>query len=225
MRQGVLPLLALCLALLAGCGGRPSEGAADAPEEGGSSGGTPAETAEGSAGSEGAENLFAAMPRDFLLCSGAGGWSTTLTIEADGSFSGVFHDSDMGAADPERFPNGTQYLCEFTGTFTQPEKAGESVWSMGIETLELAHPADGTEEVVDGVRYVYSGPYGLEEAEELRIYLPGTPVEELPEWAVQAARGPYDWQETPEGTLGLYEIYNVNEELGFVEYPRVTGEE
>ena len=32
----------------------------------------------------------------FEFCSGAGGWSTDFTIEKDGSFSGVYHDSDMG---------------------------------------------------------------------------------------------------------------------------------
>ena len=36
-----------------------------------------------------AESIF---PRSFCFASGAGGWSTDLTVEADGSFSGVHHD-------------------------------------------------------------------------------------------------------------------------------------
>ena len=202
----------LCLALLAGCAERPSADAAAPPEE------------DGLAAGEGAaENLFETMPHEFMFCSGAGGWSTTLTVAEDGAFTGLYQDSDMGVADPEKCPNGTQYLCAFSGAFTQPEKVSDHVYTMELKMLE--HPADGTEEYADGIRYIYSGPYGLEAAGELLVYLPDTPVEELPEMVIQAARGPYDWKATPEGTLGLYVLYNVNEELGFVEYPRVTGED
>lgn len=219
----------LCMLLLAGCAvrqpGSPAEDpvseAPPAREE------QPAPEADaqepeseaGNGAEAESESLFETVPASYLFCSGAGGWSTELTIRKDGSFYGLYHDADMGVSDPEKFPGGTRYICNFSGTFTQPERVNEFTYSMRLGSIELEHPADGTEEYADDVRYIYSGPYGLEEAEELLIYLPGAPVAELPEGAVWAARGPYDWQETAEGTLGLYEIYNVNEGLGFVEYP------
>lgn len=216
--------LALCLLLLAGCadqygavivttngGGSPeSEEAQTAPEEQAEPETEP-------------ENLFEVMPREYMFCSGAGAWSTTLTIETDGSFTGLFLDADMGDGG-EMYPEGTRYVCNFSGKFTQPEKVDGTTYSMRIETIELERPADEAVEYADNVRYIYSGPYGLEEAEELLIYLPASKAADLPEGAIRAARGPYDWQAAGDGTLGLYVIYNAYEEHGFVEYPRVTGQ-
>ena len=34
--------------------------------------------------------------REFLFCSGAGAWSTVLTIHEDGTFEGYYHDTDIG---------------------------------------------------------------------------------------------------------------------------------
>ena len=224
-----LPAMLLCLTLLAGCASQPSGDTAAAGEhdktstaevavgleEPAADGPTEPEESTGESMGKPAENLFESMPSQFMFCSGAGAWSTVLTIAEDGTFTGLFHDSN----------NNIQYICEFTGAFTQPEKVSDYVYSMEIETLELEHPADGTEEYADGIHYIYSGPYGLEKAGELRIYLPDTPVEEMPEMAIRAARGPDTWQAAPDGTLGIYVIYNVNEELGFAEFPRETGED
>lgn len=220
--------LALCLLLLAGCGKQGTQFSAAVITTGGGDAEKPPaedtaapETEEPAAPESAAEteNLFETMPRTYLFCSGAGGWSTELYLEPDGSFSGEYHDSDMGVADTAAFPNGTMYICNFTGKFTQPEKVDEYTYAMRLESLELEHPDDETEEITGGVRYIYSGPCGLEGAEELRVYLPGTPVEGLPEEVLWAARGPYNWEPTEAGTLGLYIIYNVTSEHGFVGYP------
>ena len=218
--------LALCLLLLAGCGNQgtqfstavitpgggdaekpPVEDTADAPEE------EPAVPEPA-----GPENLFAIMPETYMFCSGAGGWSTDLYLELDGSFTGEFHDSDMGDGSGH-FPNGTVYLCNFSGKFAQPERLDATTYAMRLESLETERPDDGAEEIVDGTRFINSGPYGLENAEELRIYLPETPVEGLSEDVLWVVRGPYNWEETEEGTLGYWIIYNVTEECGFAEYP------
>lgn len=228
--------LCLCLLLLAGCAVPKTPDAAESAEGGSEmtfdagnayeSGNAQTNNIKNSSESESpetasdeTETLFVSMPASFLFCSGAGGWSTALMLEDDGSFSGLFRDSDMGDTGAD-YPNGTCCVCEFTGCFTQPRQMDDGVWSMGIAELVLTRPADGTAWVEDGVRYIAVGPYGLENAEELLVYLPETPAEGLNEWVIRAAMGPYDWQATDEGTLGLYEIYNVNEEVGFVEYPR-----
>lgn len=155
----------------------------------------------------------------YMFCSGAGGWSTDLTLLPDGSFTGVYHDSDMGTGDPERYPGGIVYICQFSGRFARPEKLDETTWSLAVESLELDHPADGTEEFADGVCYIYSEPYGLEGTETMTVYLPDTPVEGLSEDVLWVARGPYDWQATDEGTLGLTILYNEPQGSGFAQYP------
>ena len=49
-----------------------------------------------------ANDLYEALPENFFFSSGAGGWETGLIINEDWSFSGDFHDSEMGA-------NGEEY--------------------------------------------------------------------------------------------------------------------
>ena len=53
----------------------------------------------------------------FYFSSGAGGWRTFLNIDADGRFDGAYSDSEMGSVG-EDYPNGTYYLCEFIGKFS-----------------------------------------------------------------------------------------------------------
>lgn len=215
--------LALCLCLLSGCG--ELFGAAAVTTGGGEDREVPPleepddpELGDAAEPEPAPENFFETLPRTYMFCSGAGGWSTDLTIETDGSFTGQYHDADMGAADPERFPQGTWYICNFSGQFTRPVKIDETTWSMEIETLELEHPGDESEEYADGRRCIYTSPYGLENAEEILIYLPDTPVDGLSEDVLWAARGPYNWKPTAEGTLGLTILYNVSQGHGFAEY-------
>lgn len=207
MRPRILALL-FCLLLLTGCG--PAENTSPS---------VPQEPETQSTLEPEPGNIFESIPASYMFCSGVGAWSTDLTIEPDGSFTGLFLDSDMGTADPEKYPGGTRYVCNFSGKFTQPVKVDDTTYSMRIESLEPAHPADESEEYADDVRYIYSGPYGLENAEELLIYLPDSKADDVPENVLWSAKGPYGWETAEDGTLGLYIIYNVSEEHGFVEYP------
>ena len=84
--------------------------------------------------------------------------------------------------------------------------------------MELEHPADGTEEYADGVRYVYSEPYGLEDAEELLVYSPRTPAESLPEDFLIWLRMPWGWEPEEDRTLGCWGIYNVSQGYGFTAF-------
>ncbi len=119
------------------------------------------------------------------FCSGAGAWRTRLTLNADGTFTGQFNDSDMGV--PEEGYHTTQYLCIFHGRFGAVEQVSEHVWALTLEeiTLDTGHPV-GEEWIVDGTRYISSTPYGLEsEADDVpqpgtvyRLYMPGATPEE-----------------------------------------------
>ncbi len=137
------------------------------------------------------EDIF---PRRFCLTSGVGGWSTELCVAADGSFSGAYYAWDwdhMTEEDP---------LCylSFTGQFSKPEQVNEYSCSMKLEQID-----------VDG------DLLGLE-GEEYFVYLPGAPLEELPEEFLFWVRNS-NGLTLDDTTLPTYGLYSVKEECGFFE--------
>lgn len=140
---------------------------------------------------------------------------TEMTINADGSFSGLFHDSNMGDTG-EGYPNGSRYLSDFTGQFTQPEKINDYTYSMQIKEIDYADEI-GTEEILDGILYYYSDAYGLAGAKNILIYLPGAPLEELPE-EFRTWVGYYDLSTAEDTELPFYGLYNEAEQCGFSSY-------
>ena len=152
---------------------------------------------------------------EFSFSSGAGGWATVMTIKADGSFSGQFFDGDLGVTG-DGYPNGTMFLCNFTGQFTQPVKINEYTYSMQIRELNYAEEV-GKEEIKDGMLYSYTDIYGLEEAEDILIYLPGAPLAELPE-EFRSWIGYYDLSRTTDTELPFYALNNEALQYGFSSY-------
>lgn len=201
MRKGLT--LALCaLALLAAC-------AAPGIEKGGaSSSQVPAAAPE-------PDELFALLPKLFTFSSGVGGWATELSIEADGAFSGRYVDTDMGDSG-DGYPCGTRYVCSFSGTFSQPEQLDSHTYSTYVENLELEE-VPGEVSYGDGFRYVTCEAYGLDDAYEALIYLPGIPVAQLPEeflsWTSWTS---FFWEEEWPEAFPYYGLYNVQGEQGFV---------
>lgn len=165
-----------------------------------------------------AEALF---PRSFSFASGAGGWSTELEVEADGSFAGQHYDSDMGDTG-ETYPYGTVYTCNFHGKFSQPVKVDDYTYSMRLESIEQEE-TEGEEVIEDGVRYIGSYPYGLDDADEVLIYLPGSQRQNLPEdfvnwtWAFDPWDTDDELSQNGEDELTCYGLYNVAGAQGFVE--------
>ena len=153
-------------------------------------------------------NIFSEMPKDFVFSSGAGGWSTDIEISEDGSFTGGYHDSEMGAIG-DGYPNGTVYVCTFSGRFSDPEPTDkEYIYSTKLVELNIrAKEKIGTEEIADDTLYIYSSPYGFDDADEFLIYLPGTPLSELSEecrsWMLLSDS---IFKEIPEGYFVLYNI-------------------
>lgn len=155
--------------------------------------------------------ILSKLNEPFTFSSGAGAWGTTLQINNDGSFSGSYHDSDMGDRN-DSYPKGTVYYCNFSGKFGDIKKINEYTYSMKMKKIEYNNEPN-TEEIKDGFLYKYSSAYGLDEADTVLIYTPETPISDLPEeftsWTSRLI--------PPSGeTLGYYGLYNVNEEEGFV---------
>jgi len=145
---------------------------------------------------------------EFIFESGVGAWHTTVVIESDGSFYGYFTDTDMGD-DGEDYPYGTQYVCNFAGKFAPPVKIDELEYSMKCISLTQEGVVD-EERIIDGVRVITSVPYGFDDADEFRLYLPGKKVSELPEqftdWVHYSLTG---------DKITFIGLYNVAGEFGF----------
>lgn len=154
---------------------------------------------------------FSDIPSEFVFSSGAGGWGTYLTIEADGSFKGEYHDSEMGLTG-EGYSRGTVYICGFDGKFSEPQKVSEYVYSMKLESLNVKESA-GTEYIENDIRYIVSEPYGMENADEFYIYLPGASMAELPKAFLSWTHIDRDIRDTLPS--GYYGIYNAGGEKGF----------
>lgn len=155
---------------------------------------------------------------EFWFGSGAGAWCTVLTVNEDGTFEGTYHDSDMGDMG-EGYPEGTCYLCSFEGKFTQPKKVDEYTYSVKIESIELANEV-GTEEIIDSIKYIYSQPYGLYDADDILIYIPGISIKELPE-EYRSWVGYNDLTNLSETELPFYGIFNVKTGDGFSSYGKI----
>lgn len=154
---------------------------------------------------------------EFWYGSGVGAWCTVLSVHDDGSFEGQYHDSDMGDSG-EVYPEGTVYLCDFTGKFTTPVKVNDYTYSVKIEEIHLDQEPK-TEEIIDGTKYVYSEAYGLYDATDLLIYLPGASIAELPEdyksWVSYS-----EAMQSTDTQLPFYGLFNVNTGDGFSSYDK-----
>jgi len=161
-------------------------------------------------------------PMSFLFSSGAGAWGTRLILNADGSFEGQFSDSNMGETGKD-YPNGTVYLCSFTGRFSISERL--DIHSYPLTLKEVTPDRTAEEEwIEDGILYVTAGPYGLyndnidgKMSRSFVLYTPDTPVSGLDEELLSWWPGRYE--ETPPETLSCYALYNVEAGTAFFTDP------
>lgn len=177
------------------------------------------ETTDNSADTNTNSEFFRYFPDSFTYSSGVGAWSTDIVLEANGTFQGEYHDSDMGDTDTN-YPNGTMYISKFHGKFTAPQKVDEYTYSMQVEYMEL-DLQEGKEYLEDGIRYIVLGESELETGEQLLVYIPGTPYENLPQNFMSAlpqiALGPEN--------LECFAIYNAKYDAYYTGYNYMSEEE
>ena len=152
---------------------------------------------------------------EWSFCSGAGAWSTDLQIQADGSFTGEYHDSDMGDS-ADDYPDGTVYSCVFSGRISLVGQVDEHTWEIRVDEL---NKEETEEAIIDGVRYIPSEPYGLSEGDIMLLYSPGTPVSVLPD-EMQLWAHLMD-QENPPSELEDWFLRSDANESGFVGYRQI----
>lgn len=148
----------------------------------------------------------------FRFSSGAGAWSTVLNIREDGSFYGEYLDSNMETG--EGNVEESRYQCVFQGQFTEPVKVNDYTWAVQIAQMDYENEP-GTEEIIGKVLYRYWDVYGLEDAQRILIYLPGTPLNELTQ-EFRSWIGYADLSSVPETELPFYALNNEVHQEGFV---------
>ena len=151
---------------------------------------------------------------NWTFCSGVGAWSTDLQIRQDGTFSGEYHDSDMGDA-AEAYPDGTVYYCSFTGRMSLIGPIDDNTWLIIVNEVTTGEPEQ--EMIIDGIRFVNTKPYGITEGDAMQIYRPGTTVagftDSMKLWAHL-----YDYGE-PVDTLPTWFMYSYQTDCGFTGEP------
>lgn len=189
----------------------PGNTPAEEPPENSEDGDPPSASPNAPEESENSFSFAQLQNYEFYFSSGAGAWATTMMIHADGSFDGVYYDSDMDI----------QYYCAFHGQLMPPVKVNEYTYSTQISAISYENEV-GTEESRDGIRYIYSEAYGLQDAEDILIYLPGAPLAELPQgyrdWV-----GYHDISDKEETGLPFMGLYNENAQCGFSGYDIVSS--
>lgn len=146
---------------------------------------------------------------EYLFTSGAGAWSTGIRLNADGTFSGNFSDSELGVSG-EGY-DSTVYRCDFTGKFKIVEKINEYSYYATLSDLKFDKKEDI---IIDRVKFINSTPYGIEGGERFILYTPQTPINVLDEdflwWML-----PFKSRDDKTENLGFYAIYNIDAKTGF----------
>lgn len=152
-------------------------------------------------------NIFALSSGSYYFSSGAGGWGTTMNLNADGSFTGSYSDTDMGVSEV------TIYQCNFHGQFKNPVQVNEYTYQIELDgNIEIEPRTGGEFDIEDGIliHYIDSEPYGLETGRVFYLYLPGSPLSSLPEEFIN-----WVWLDKTLDTLPFYGLYNIEGSYGF----------
>ena len=154
----------------------------------------------------------------FYFSSGVGAWGTEMNIAADGSFTGNYHDSEMGDIG-DGYPNGTIYGCTFNGQLSLGEKISDTAYRVTVDSCELDE-GQVEEAIEDEVRYVTAEPVGIKEGMEMVLYLPGQKIEEIPEELRFWLHLGEDSEASED--LIVYALCSEQEDVGFVGFEKTS---
>lgn len=163
--------------------------------------------------------FFTQIPHTYTFSSGVGAWSTVVTLNDDGSFTGFFHDWSANGPDGIQ---GYQVECKFSGQFGRVGKIADRIYTM--ELLSIVQEGTQGERFVDerGMTHEVSSPYGFDNASLFYVYTPGIAVDDLQEsfrnWTLNANSWAhlYDLSSNTYESYGLYNYYG---QQGFFQTP------
>ena len=147
---------------------------------------------------------------EFLFASGGGAWVSQLQLSKDGSFSGVYHDTEAGDIGRD-YPNGTRYCSTFLGNFQILKQPNEYSIELKLSKLQTEQP-QGKVWFENGMRYITTDALGIDGGERFILFLPNATIEQIPAEARQ-------WLPVKDlqndDQLGFYFLYNENKQVGF----------
>ncbi|MBR6237014.1 MAG: zinc ribbon domain-containing protein [Firmicutes bacterium] len=187
---------------------------------------TPAENAEdpsvwGTAGDpeDGTKvpDLFAKVPKEYIFTSGIGGWGTVININDDGSFSGSYQDHNYGESGDGY--DGTQYVCEFTGKFTDPVQINAFTYAFRLSDLQYQTGPVGESRIEKDpsgyrMRIVNSEAYGINGGDVFYLFTKGAPVTRLPKEFMEWMYLPLVYRQSDIYLKG-FGLYNQEQHCGF----------
>lgn len=118
-----------------------------------------------SSGSDNSTNaIYADFAGSYLFSSGAGGWSTSMDLKADGTVKGVFTAQERSMISKDY--NFIQYYSEFSGKCSGVEKVDDCTYTFTISDIKYSKDP-GTEEILtlngEKTKRVYSIARGVED--------------------------------------------------------------
>lgn len=140
------------------------------------------------------------FPIEFKMSSGAGGWWSTVTLQADGSFNGYYQDTDASGFDEG--PMWMTYSATSTGSFAFIEQTNEFEYLLIVEA-SATEELPGTSRTEENTQYEFVDTQ-FTEGSRWRLLAPGTPISSI------SAR---DWDLIRGWSGGS--LYEVTEELPY----------
>lgn len=129
----------------------------------------------------------------YMFSSGAGAWDTTLWLKDDGTFTGYYHDDNLGDIGDD-YPKGTRDEAKFSGRFKSVTKYGNGSYDLVCVSDSLTvEGTKGSERIENGKRYTTGDAYGMTPCGTFTVYPKGFAASELSEKVRgQAIGGGYD---------------------------------
>lgn len=188
-------ILALCLIMTAGCGGKKGE----------------SDTSPNSSSAfKGSIKVPDEIPISFILAPTQNtSWNTKLTLNKDGTFSGEYHETLVDQTDDGEFTLIS--LCNFEGYFKAIEKIDDFTYRLTIGEYKTELGL-GDEWVENGIFYQSAEPFGISDCQEFMLYLPGKITGALPDNFLMWVN-----HKIYNGKLQTYALHNTANGFGFVE--------
>lgn len=155
-------------------------------------------------------SLPIAKPINLTFSSGAGAWSTDIVLSPDGTFTGSYHDANMGESGDGY--ESTIYYCNFEGKFKNITMVDATTCKMELETLTVIEPTED-QKIEDDICYIKGEPYGISGGTIFDFYLPGIKVSTLPSEYVS-----WVWGLENSEIMENFGLYNIDMEQGFANY-------
>ena len=162
--------------------------------------------------------VFEQFAGDYMFLSGGGGWATTLTLAADGSFSGEYHDSDMGTTGPD-YPNGELQEAVFSGRFSSASKNDDGTYTLQCDADRLTVQGEkGDSFIRDDTLVTIADVYGMEPCGSFTAYPKGYDSAKLSDDVKMWNAGSYDF--TTDAPLTVDILTNDHQQESFYSQKR-----